>query len=101
MAEAFVKLFKRDYALVSAKPNAASVLRQLDSWFEHYNNVHPHSALGYLSPREFRKRMMEKTTGNAVGAVRRPHECTMSADTIASRQKPPEAVAHSASLCVG
>jgi putative transposase len=66
MAETFVKLFKRDYARVSAKPNAASVLRQLDSWFGHYNNVHPvhpNSALGYLSPREFRKRMMEKTTG--------------------------------------
>jgi putative transposase len=30
--EAFVKLFKRDYARVSAKPNAASVLRQLASW---------------------------------------------------------------------
>ena len=98
MAEAFVKLFKRDYAKVNAKPNAASVLRQLDSWFEHYNNVHPHSALGYLSPREFRKRMMEKTTGNAVGAGRRPHECTMSADAIGSRPKPPKAAARSASL---
>jgi transposase InsO family protein len=41
MAEAFVKLIKRDYARVSAKPDAASVLRQLDSWFEHYNTVHP------------------------------------------------------------
>jgi hypothetical protein len=36
MAEAFVKTFKRDYARVSAKPDAASVLRQLDTWFEHY-----------------------------------------------------------------
>ena len=54
MAEAFVKTFKRDYARVSAKPDAASVLRQLDSWFEHYNRMHPHKALGYRSPREFR-----------------------------------------------
>ncbi|MFC5565253.1 integrase core domain-containing protein, partial [Rubellimicrobium aerolatum] len=22
-------------------------------WFEHYNAVHPHRALGYRSPREF------------------------------------------------
>ncbi|MFN8726875.1 MAG: integrase core domain-containing protein, partial [Rhodospirillales bacterium] len=22
-------------------------------WFEHYNTVHPHRALGYRSPREF------------------------------------------------
>jgi transposase InsO family protein len=33
MAEAFVKTFKRDYARVSLRPDAASVLRQLDGWF--------------------------------------------------------------------
>jgi transposase InsO family protein len=37
MAEAFVKTIKRDYARVSAKPDANSVLRQLDYWFDHYN----------------------------------------------------------------
>jgi putative transposase len=98
MAEAFVKTFKRDYARISRCPNAASVLRQLDGWFEHYNTVHPHKALGYRSPREFRKQFVEQTTENAVGAVRRPHECTLSADAIGSRPKPPEAVALSASL---
>jgi len=76
MAEAFVKTLKRDYARVSPRPNAASVLRQLDSWFEHYNTVHPHKALGYRSPREFRKALVAETTENAVGAVRRLHECT-------------------------
>jgi transposase InsO family protein len=35
---------------------------QLDTWFEHYNSVHPHKALGYRSPREFRKEWVEKTT---------------------------------------
>jgi len=85
MAEAFVKLIKRDYARVSAKPNAASVLRQLDSWFEHYNTVHPHKALGYRSPREFRKQVIKETTENAVGAGRRPHDSPMSADAIGSR----------------
>jgi putative transposase len=101
MAEAFVKTFKRDYARVSPRPDAASVLRQLDNWFEHYNTVHPHKALGYRSPREFGKPFVEETTENAVGAVRRPHECPMSADAVGSRPKPPEAVARSASLCVG
>ena len=38
MAEAFVKTIKRDYARVAVRPDAASVLRQLDFWFEHYNN---------------------------------------------------------------
>ena len=36
------------------------------------STVHPHKALGYRSPREFRERTVEKTTANAVGAVRRP-----------------------------
>jgi putative transposase len=102
MAEAFVKTFKRDYARVSPRPDAASVLRQLDGWFEHYNAVHPHKALGYCSPREFRKQFVDETTENAVGAVRRPHGCTMSADAVGSRPSAAQrAVARSASLCVG
>jgi putative transposase len=98
MAEAFVKTFKRDYARVSPRPDAASVLRQLDGWFEHYNTVHPHKALGYRAPREFRRLFLEEMTENAVGAVRRTHECPTSTDAVGSRPKPPEAVARSASL---
>ena len=101
MAEAFVKTFKRDYARVSPRPDAASVLRRLDGWFEHYNTVHPHKALGYRSPREFREQIVEGTTESAVGAVRRPHGSTVSTDAVGSRPKPPEAVARSARLCVG
>ena len=89
MAEAFVKTVKRDYARVSSCPNATAVLRQLDSWFEHYNAVHPHKALKYRSPREFRRETMEKTTANAVGASRRPLDCPESADAIGS--SPPAA----------
>ena len=53
MAEAFVRTIKRDYARVSSLPNARTVIDTLPIWFEHYNTVHPHKALGYLSPREF------------------------------------------------
>jgi putative transposase len=53
MAEAFVRTFKRDYVRVRPCPNAAAVLRQLPGWFAHYNEEHPHKALGYRSPREF------------------------------------------------
>ncbi|MCV3739512.1 IS3 family transposase [Rhizobium sp. TRM96647] len=53
MAEAFVKTFKRDYVAVNPTPDAETVMAQLPFWFEHYNNLHPHSALGYQSPREF------------------------------------------------
>jgi len=98
MAEAFVKTIKRDYARVSAKPDANSVLRQLDSWFGHYNTVHPHKALGYRSPREFRNQFAKKAIEEAVGAPRRTHGCTEAMDAVGSRPKPPQAVAHSASL---
>ena len=89
MAEAFVKTLKRDYAQVNPRPDAASVLRQLDGWFEHYNTIHPHKALGYRSPREFRKHLVKETTENAVGAGRRPHDSPMSADAVGS--SPPAA----------
>jgi putative transposase len=39
MAEAFVKTFKRDYARVHPRTDAATVLGQLHSWFEHYKFV--------------------------------------------------------------
>jgi transposase len=56
MAEAFVRTFKRDDVRVSLCPDA--VMRQLPSWFAHYNEVHPHKALGYRSPREFIRAQM-------------------------------------------
>ena len=56
MAEAFVKTFKRDYVERMDRCDALTVMRQLRSAFEHYNEVHPHSALKMLSPRMFRRR---------------------------------------------
>lgn len=53
MAEAFVRTFKRDYVAFNPKPDAATVIQSLPAWFEHYNALHPHRALGYRSPREF------------------------------------------------
>ena len=54
MAEAFVKTFKRDYASILPTPDALTVLGSLSTWFADYNAVHPHSALRYRSPDEFR-----------------------------------------------
>ena len=53
MAEAFVRTMRRDHVRVSPIPDAASVPRQLPGWLAHYNEVHPHKALGYRAPREF------------------------------------------------
>lgn len=53
MAEAFVKTFKRDYVRISPIPDAAAALALVDRRMEDYNTVHPHSRLGYRSPREY------------------------------------------------
>jgi putative transposase len=53
MAEAFVKIFKRDYVYVHDRPDAQTVLSQLSAWFEDYNESHPHKGLQMKSPREF------------------------------------------------
>jgi len=53
MAEAFVKTFKRDYVYVHDRPDATTVLAQLDQWFEDYNEYHPHKGLRMKSPRQF------------------------------------------------
>ena len=53
VCEAFFKTQKRDYARVHPRPDAISVLQPLPTWFEDYNNIHPHSGLRMRSPREF------------------------------------------------
>ena len=61
MAEAFVKTFKRDYVARMHRSDAITVMRQLNAAFEHYNDVHPHSALKMLSPRMFRRRNAQRS----------------------------------------
>ena len=55
MAEAFVKIFKRDYVYVNELWTAESVLRRLPEWFSDYNRNHPHSGLKMKSPLEYRE----------------------------------------------
>ena len=61
MAEAFVRTLKRDYVRLSPLPDAQTVLRQLPGWLAHYNELHPHRALGYRSPREFIARSTQES----------------------------------------
>lgn len=55
MAESFVNTFKRDYVSRMDLANAKTVMAQMATAFEHFNEVHPHSALKMKSPREFRQ----------------------------------------------
>ncbi len=66
MAEAFVRTFKRDYVRVNPTPDAETVMRALPKWFAHYNELHPHRALRYRSPREF---IADRSTKNCVDPV--------------------------------
>ncbi len=53
IAESFVKTIKRDYISIMPKPDELTAAKNLAEAFEHYNEWHPHSALGYRSPREY------------------------------------------------
>lgn len=61
MAEAFVKTFKRDYVKVNAIPDAATAIAAIPDWIDDYNEIHPHSRLGFLSPREFIRAKLQPT----------------------------------------
>ena len=61
MAERFVKMMKEDYIAFMPKPNVRTALHNLAVAIEHYNENHPHSALGYCSPREYRRQWVTLT----------------------------------------
>lgn len=60
MAESFVNTLRRDYIDWMDLSTAAAVLRQLPAAYEHYNRVHPHSALKMMSPIEFRHHQAQR-----------------------------------------
>jgi putative transposase len=55
ISEAFVKTFKRDYVYLNELHDAQTVMKQLDGWFNDYNENAPHKGLNMKSPREFRR----------------------------------------------
>jgi putative transposase len=57
MAESFIKTFKRDYVDIHELPDAETVMGLLPSWFEDYNEYHPHKGLKMRSPREYRREL--------------------------------------------
>lgn len=63
MAESFVRTFKRAYVAFGDLRNPTDVMAQLPKWFMDYRLYHPHSALGWKSPSEFRA-MRENRVSN-------------------------------------
>ncbi len=64
MAESFVNTLKRDYVSQMDRSSAEAVLAQLPAAFEHFNEIHPHSALNYKSPRMFRRELARQAQEN-------------------------------------
>ncbi|WP_350262762.1 IS3 family transposase (plasmid) [Pantoea sp. BJ2] len=60
IAERFVKTIKRDCISIMPKTDSQMALINLAVAFIHYNEHHPHSALGYRSPREFIRRKLSQ-----------------------------------------
>jgi len=60
LAESFVKTIKRDYISVMPKPDSQAAVMNLAVTISHYNEHHPHSALGYRSPREYIRRKLSQ-----------------------------------------
>lgn len=60
IAESFVKTIKRDYISIMPKPDSQAAVMNLAVAFSHYNEHHPHSALGYRSPREYIRRKLSQ-----------------------------------------
>ena len=64
MAESFVNTFKRDYVSQMDRSSAATVLAQLPNAFNHFNEVHPQSALKLKSPRMYRRELARQAQEN-------------------------------------
>lgn len=62
MAESFVRTFKRAYVAFGDLLGPTEVLAQLPKWFMDYRLYHPHSALGWKSPSEFRTMRLEQAS---------------------------------------
>jgi putative transposase len=53
-----LRTIKRDHDDKMPKSDALTAIGNLTLAFEHYNEHHPHSALHFHSPREFRRVML-------------------------------------------
>jgi transposase InsO family protein len=57
MAESLVKTIKRDYVYTNDCVDPEAVLRMVPSWFMDYNENAPHSALGKMSPIDYKAKV--------------------------------------------
>jgi len=73
LAAAFIGPFKRDYVDGAELRDAETVLAHVGGWFADYNTQAPHSALGMLSPHDYRARMLRTGVDAATPSRETPH----------------------------
>ncbi|HBR2407537.1 TPA: transposase, partial [Klebsiella pneumoniae] len=56
----YLQQCQRDYISIMPKPDSEAAVMNLAVAFSHYNEHHPHSALGYRSPREYIRRKLSQ-----------------------------------------
>lgn len=64
ISELFVKIMKRDYVSLMPKPNGLTAVKNLAAAFEHDNELHPHIALDYCSPRTYLRHRTHNETSD-------------------------------------
>jgi putative transposase len=62
--ESFNGRFRDECLSMEYFRNRAEAAAVIETWRRHYNEVRPHSSLGYLTPIEFKKKMMSTSTEN-------------------------------------
>ena len=60
MIESLHGHFKNEYIFINEPMTFAETIRLIAEAVKHYNETRPHSSLGYLTPREYGNRFMEK-----------------------------------------
>lgn len=60
LVERFFRSLKEECAWQENFPDFDTAKRRIANWIEWYNTARPHQALGYLSPRQYRRKYVEK-----------------------------------------
>jgi putative transposase len=64
MSRSFNGRFRDECLNLEYFRNRVEAVAMIETWRRHYNEVRPHSSLGYLTPTEFKKQSMSTSTRN-------------------------------------
>jgi putative transposase len=71
MSRSFNGRFRDECLNLEYFRNRVEAVAMIETWRRHYNEVRPHSSLGYLTPIEFKKQWLSTSTPNRRGSFPR------------------------------